>query len=119
VNLPLRNASFCCERLQHRNAQRATSHQSLKGATPSSRYRPSPRPYPTILPPIDYPSHFAVKDITAAGTFRLGDRLYFLSNALRHYPVGLEEVDDGLWSIFFCHVLLARIDERAGTLTRG
>ena len=94
-------------------------HQSLKGATPYSRYRPSPRSYPTILPPIEYPSHFLVKPITAAGTFRLGDRLYFLSNALRHYPVGLEETDDGLWSLYFCHVLLARINERAGTLTRG
>jgi putative transposase len=94
-------------------------HQSLKGATPSSRYRPSPRPYPAILPPIEYPSHFLVKPVTAAGTFRLGDRLYFLSNALRHYPVGLEETDDGLWSLYFCHVLLARINERAGTLTRG
>src|SRR5512143_4205805 len=78
-------------------------HQTLHGATPSSRYRASPRPYPAILPAIDYPSHFLVKDVTAAGTFRLGDRLYFLSNALRHYPVGQEDVDDGLWSIFFCH----------------
>jgi hypothetical protein len=93
-------------------------HQALQGATPSSRYRASPRPYPTILPPIDYPSHFLVKPITAAGTFRVGDKLHFLSNALRHYPVGLEEVDDGLWSVFFRHVLLARINERTGTFTR-
>lgn len=94
-------------------------HQALQGATPSARYRPSPRGYPTILPPIDYPTHFPVKPVTAAGTFRLAPKLYFLSNALRHYPVGLEEVDNGLWSVFFCHVLLARIDERRGTLTRG
>jgi hypothetical protein len=26
--------------------------------------------------------------------------------------VGLEEVDDGIWSIHFCHVLLGRVDER-------
>lgn len=60
-----------------------------------------------------------MKPITAEGTFRLGDRPYFLSNSLRHYPVGLEETDDGLWSLYCCHVLLARINERAGTLTRG
>jgi hypothetical protein len=72
-----------------------------------------------VLPAIDYPSHFLVKHITAAGTFRFGDSLHFLSNALRHYPIGLEEVDDGVWSIYFCHVLLARVDERSGTLTRG
>lgn len=94
-------------------------HQALQGATPSARHRPSARTYPAILPPIDYPTHFLVTRVTAAGTFRLGPKLYFLSNALRHYPVGLEEVDDGLWSVFFRHVLLARIDERRGTLTRG
>ena len=70
-------------------------------------------------PPIEYPGHFAVREITAAGTFRFKDRLLFLSNALRHYPVGLEEVADGIWSVYFCHVLLARIDERTGTLNRG
>jgi putative transposase len=94
-------------------------HQALGGATPASRYRPSPRPYPDPLPPIEYPGHFTVREITAAGTFRFKDRLLFLSNALRHYPVGLEEVADGIWSVYFCHVLLARIDERTGTLNRG
>ena len=78
-----------------------------------------PCPYPDPLPPIEYPGHFAVREITAAGTFRFKGKLLFLSNALRHYPVGLEEVEDGIWSVYFCHVLLARIDERTGTLNRG
>ncbi len=30
----------------------------------------------------------------------------------RHHPIGLEDVDDGVWSIYFCQVLLARLDER-------
>lgn len=94
-------------------------HQALRGATPSSRYHPSPRPFPDPLPPIEYPGHFLVREITAAGTFRFQDRLLFLSNALKHYPVGLEETDDGLWSVYFCHVLVARINERTRTLIRG
>jgi len=94
-------------------------HQYLRGATPGARYRPSSRPYPSVLLAITYPSDFVTKEVTAASTFRLGQKLYFLSNSLTHYPVGLEEVDDGLWSVFFRHVLLVRIDERAGTLTRG
>ena len=49
----------------------------------------------------------------------LRDKLLFLSNALKHYPIGLEEIADGLWSVYFSHVLLARIDERTGTLIRG
>ncbi len=94
-------------------------HQTLGGATPASRYRPSPRPYPDPLPAIEYPGHFTVREITAAGTFRFKERLLYLSTALKHYPVGLEEVTDGVWSVYFCRVLLARIDERTGTLNRG
>ena len=28
------------------------------------------------------------------------------------YDVGLDEVEDGIWSIYFCDVLIARFDER-------
>lgn len=52
------------------------------------------------------------KRVTNAGTIRLKKRLLFVSNALPQQPVGLEEVDDGVWSIHFCHVLLGRVDER-------
>jgi hypothetical protein len=92
-------------------------HDALDGMTPTAHYRQSSRRYPAQLPGIEYPGHFVVKRITAAGTFK--DRLFFLSNALDHHPVGLEEVDDGLWSVHFCHLVLARIDERTATLTRG
>jgi len=64
------------------------------------------------LAPVKYPGHFLVKRVTNAGTIRLKKRLLFLSNALQQHPVGLEKVDDGIWSIHFCHVLLGRVDER-------
>jgi len=57
-------------------------------------------------PPVEYPGHFLVKRVTNAGTIRLKKRLPFLANALKQHPVGLEEVEDGIWSIHFCHVLL-------------
>lgn len=87
-------------------------HQTLRGRTPASLYRPSPRPYTGGLPPIEYPGHFIVKRVTNAGTIRFKKRLLFIANALKQHQVGLEEVDDGIWSLHFCHVLLGRIDER-------
>jgi hypothetical protein len=36
----------------------------------------------------------------------------FIANALKQHPIGLEGVADGAWSIYFCRVLLGRIDER-------
>ena len=53
-----------------------------------------------------------MKRVTNAGTIRLKKRLLFIANALKQHPVGLEEVDDGIWSIHFCNVLLGRVDER-------
>ena len=87
-------------------------HQFLDGRTPASVYRPSPRSYTGRVPPFEYPGHYLLKRVTNAGTIRLKARLLFLANALKQHVVGLEEVDDGIWSIHFCNVLLARVDER-------
>ncbi len=87
-------------------------HEFLEGRPPASAYQASRRRYTGTLPPVEYPGHFLVKRITSAGTFRFKDRLLFLSHALEQHPIGLEEVDDGIWSIHFCQVLLGRLDER-------
>ena len=87
-------------------------HEALQGGTPASLYHPSRREYTGALPPVDYPGHFIVKRVTNAGTIRLKKRLLFIANSLKQHPVGLEEVDDGIWSIHFCRVLLGRVDER-------
>ena len=39
-------------------------------------------------------------------------RCWFVSQVLRGQKVGLEEVEDGLWSVYFGPVLLGRYDER-------
>jgi putative transposase len=87
-------------------------HDALGGATPASRYQASPREYPRVLPPQEYPGHFLVKKVTTAGTFRFHDRLLFIAHALTHHHLGLEETDDGVWSIYFNDVLLAKLDEQ-------
>ena len=87
-------------------------HQFLRGRPPGALYRPSTRVYTGALPTLEYPSHFIVKRVTHAGTIRFQTRLLYLSTALKAHRVGLEEVDDGIWSLYFCNVLLGRIDER-------
>jgi transposase InsO family protein len=87
-------------------------HQFLDGGTPGSRYRRSPRRYTGTVPPLEYPRHFIVKRVTNAGTIRFKTRLLYLSTALRQHRIGLAEVDDGIWSLYFCDVLLGRLDER-------
>jgi len=86
-------------------------HDSLGGKTPASRYHHSSRSYPDRLPTIDYPGHFQVRFVCNAGTFRFKNRLIFISNPLQQHHIGLEEVDDGLWHIYFCNTLLASMHE--------
>ena len=37
---------------------------------------------------------------------------HLIANALRGYHIGLDEEADGVWSIFFDHILRAKLDER-------
>ena len=88
-------------------------HQALGGNTPAALWKPSPRPYPTTLPPPEYPCHFETRLVSNAGCFRFKKQVVFLSQALKQEWIGLEEIADGLWSVHFYDVLLARLDERS------
>lgn len=62
------------------NAERP--HEDFGRETPASRYRVAPRTYCDRLPPVEYPGHFLAKKITTGGTFRIQNRLLYLSNAM-------------------------------------
>ncbi len=87
-------------------------HDSLDGQTPASCYEASNRSYDGTIPPYEYPAHYIIKRVTNAGTIRFKHRLLFIANALKQNLIGLEETGDGVWSIYLCNVLLARLDER-------
>ena len=109
ATLPAQQRAFDAFRREYNEVR---PHDTLQGQTPASIYHPSPRPFPRRLPPIEYPGHYLVKRITSGGTFRFGRRLLFLATPLEGYDVGLDEVEEGIWSIYFCEVLLGRFDER-------
>jgi putative transposase len=87
-------------------------HEALKDRPPTAVYRCSTQMYPRRLPAVEYPGHFFVRRVSTAGTFRFFSHQLFSSHALEHLDIGLEEVDNGIWSIQFCNVLIARLDER-------
>ena len=84
--------------------------------TPASRYRPASRAYPSKLPSPEHPRHYLVKRVTDAGTCRFQHHLLYVANALVDEYIGLEETDDGVWTIYFNNVLIATLDERDYTI---
>lgn len=91
-------------------------HEALDQRTPAEVYEPSPRAYPRRVPEVTYPGHFEVRRVRSDGRIRWQGRFLFISEVLIGERVGLEEVDDGIWSLHFASLQLARFDERDRSL---
>ena len=91
-------------------------HEGLNGETPTSQLLRSPRPYRDPGKDMDYPGHFEVRNVRKNGEIKFRGRTVFLSESLQGEQVGLEEVDDGIWTLRFSTIELARYDLRHGTL---
>lgn len=91
-------------------------HRALNGEVPAARYCASARAYPEQEPQIIYPGHWRVLKVCQNGCLCWRGRFIFVSSVLCGEPLGLEAIDDGIWSVHFGPVLLARFDERDGHL---
>jgi hypothetical protein len=87
-------------------------HEALGQKRPTTIYRPSPRPYPESLPRIEYAGHLETRKIGHNGMMQWKNGRIFTSKTLADESVGLEEIDDGIWSLYYGPVLLARFHER-------
>jgi putative transposase len=91
-------------------------HESLGQITPASVFNPSPHPFPEKLPQLDYPGHFETRKADHKGTISWRGEKVFLASPLAGETVGLEEFDDGVWSIYFASTIIGRFDARTGTV---
>ena len=89
-------------------------HEALGQHTPASIYVPSFRPYPTRLPELHYPDYFERRQVRASGVVYRGNGQVYVSHQLNGEIVGLEEVDDGLWDVYFGPIRLGRFNMREG-----
>jgi transposase InsO family protein len=87
-------------------------HEALGQRPPAELYHPSPRPYPAKISPLEYPGHFEVRWVRPNGGIKWQGEFLYLSEALSGERVGLEEIADGVWTVYFGPLLLARFDER-------
>ncbi|MGH9660949.1 MAG: integrase core domain-containing protein [Bryobacteraceae bacterium] len=91
-------------------------HEALADATPASCYAPSGRPYRATLEPLDYPGHFERRRVSHNGGIRWLHRWVNVSHLLAELEIGFEEIDDGLWNVYFGPVWLGRFHEAVGRI---
>lgn len=87
-------------------------HEALDQQTPASVYERSPREMPTKLPPLEYPDRFEVRYVSANGGIRWNSDWVNVSTVCAGEYVGLEEIDDGIWTVYFGPLKLGRLHER-------
>jgi hypothetical protein len=86
-------------------------HQALGMEVPARRYRPSPRPFPEVLPAIEYGPHDLVRRVQDHGKICFQNRVLRISKAFRGYPVALRPtVQDRVWEVYFCTYKIAQFD---------
>ena len=87
-------------------------HEGIGQQRPSDLWVPSPRTYPERLVDPEYPGYFEVRRVRSGGVMKFKGRMQFVSEGLTGQLIGLEPVDDGIWSVIFCKTLLGRFDEK-------
>ena len=87
-------------------------HEALGQQTPESCYQPSRRDYTDNPAPLRYPDYFTVRRVQCGGIIYLRGHMVYVTHLLKNYDVGLNEIAQGVWDVFFGPVRLGRFDER-------
>jgi putative transposase len=101
-----RFARFCLEYNEVR------PHEALRDQPPATKYEHSPRTMPRRLPPLAYASHLEIRRVSSNGCVSWRNGALFIASALDGEDIAFEEVADGVWTIHFATIALARYDER-------
>jgi transposase InsO family protein len=87
-------------------------HEALGMQRPAERYRRSARRYSDQPAPLAYPRHYEVRRVKSTGVVQWRNRVWYLGAALRGMAVGLTEVDEARWAVYFGELLLGYLDAR-------
>ena len=91
-------------------------HEALEMRRPAQIYQASNRVMPERIGPYDYPSNYMVRRVSRCGTIRVLSKQIFVSQTLNEELVGLEEVDDGVYDLYFCFYQIGRYELQANKI---
>jgi hypothetical protein len=87
-------------------------HKALDNKTPASVHIKSDRSFSNRIEPWDYPSDFTVRRVFKNGAIRWdSDNWVMVSTPLIGKDIGLYELGNGIWRVYFRNKLLGHLDE--------
>jgi len=110
ASLGWQQKKFDAFRLEHNEVR---PHQSLEDDTPQERYYRSAKQYDGTIQPWQYPEGIVVKYVCRNGAIRWGNAKWItVSTTLKEKYIGLEQIAEGKWRVYYRNVLLGYLDEK-------
>lgn len=91
-------------------------HDTLQGRRPAERLKPCKGRVPRKLLPVEYPLNYEVRSVHQS-CIKWHSQEVFIGHALSGERVGLKEIADGVWSVYFSTIEIGRFDERTKKVT--
>jgi len=86
-------------------------HEAIGMDVPGSRYRPSSRSFPAVLPSVEYAPGDIVRKVQYKGEVFYKNKAYTVSRAFHGCHVALRRSPtDGIMDVFFCHQKVSEIN---------
>ena len=93
-------------------------HEALGQKVPSDCYYRSLRPYIENPPLPEYGKDYVIRNVRLNGEIKFKGREFFVSGLLKSHPVGLKEIEDGLWQLQYSFYVLGAVDLRKNKIIR-
>jgi len=87
-------------------------HEGIGFRRPRDLYRRSFNSLPRSLRTIEYPGHYEVRSVTDGGWFSWRGSPVYVTATLVGERIGLVEIDDGIWRVFFDRMELGVVHDR-------
>lgn len=86
-------------------------HEALENRVPADVYRPSSRPYPAAVGDPDYPDTLEIRRVTNTGCIGIVNQQLNVGRVLRREAVGVEQIDDGRYQLWFGPIYLGLVTD--------
>ena len=91
-------------------------HEAHGQEPAASVYVPSNRPFPSKLQTPEYPAHFEIRKVSTNGGIRWHSDWVNVSHLLGREHIGLEQIDNDIWAVYFGPVSLGWLHVREAAI---
>ena len=92
-------------------------HEALKLSTPQTRYQPSHRAFPEIIPEYEYDNYDMVRTTDCRGSVHYQGKRLLIGRAFSGKKVGIIKQDDGSIDVHYCHQCIGKFDKQCNRIS--